>query len=298
MNTPNKKARATTPSHESTKVAKTTAAKETANSSATSKSRIPLKTKIQIVIVAAVILALCVYVAWDIITGGPLTQLFQNREELTAIIRSWGILAPIAYLALQVAQTVFAPIPGNVVGLLGGAIFGWWGIPLIVLGSACGYWIVFVASRKFGRPLVEKVVGPQTMQKLDFILNKNAEPILFLIFLIPGLPDDVVAYVAGLTKIPIKKLMAMSVLGRFPSVVVTNYLGMGIAGSADTRVAIALAVITVIVLAIILWQKDRIMAALRKMSRGKIKSDEADKAEDRKTALEESDNSQESSDKK
>lgn len=240
------------------------------------KKRISTKTKIQIGIVVAIILALIGYVAWDVLSGGPLTQLFQNRERLIEIVNSWGIFAPLAYLLLQVAQTVFAPIPGNVVGFIGGAVFGWWGVLLTVIGSALGFWIVFAISRKFGRPLVEKIIKKENLDKMDFVIGKNAPFVLFIIFLIPGLPDDVVAYIAGLTDVKIRTLLVLAILGRLPAVIVTNYLGMGLSSDADLRVIAVVAVIAVLVLAVIAWQKDRIMGWIQKQGeeRGGAKKEE------------------------
>lgn len=232
------------------------------------KAHLELKTKVQIAAILLLLLAIITYAAWDVMTGGPLTQLFQNREQLIAMIQGWGIFAPIAYLILQVLQTVFAPIPGNVVGLIGGAIFNWWGVLLTIIGSAVGFLIVFSLSRKFGRPLVEKVVKKENLDKLDFIIGKNAPVILFIIFLIPGLPDDIVAYIAGLTEVKIKNLLVLAILGRLPAVAITNYMGMGVTGEADLRTIAIIAVITAIVLAIIAWQKDRLFAAFKKLNQG------------------------------
>ena len=45
--------------------------------------------------------------------------------------------------------------------------------------------------------------------------------------LLPALPDDLVCFVAGLTKIPIWKLMIASVVGRFPGMLVLSMVGDG-----------------------------------------------------------------------
>ena len=177
-----------------------------------------------------------------------------------------GILGPLAYILLQIAQTVFAPIPGNVVGGVGGFIFGWWGILWTVIGSAIGFWIVFVISRRFGRPLVERIIKNENLEKFDFIVGKRAPVVLFVIFLIPGLPDDIVAYIAGLTEVKIKNLVVLAILGRLPSVIVTNYIGMGL-GEGSVRMVGIISAIVVLVLALIYWQRERLMNLIRKFSK-------------------------------
>ena len=220
--------------------------------------------KVKIAILALLVLAATIYVIWDVVTNGPLTQLFQNRDELVAYIKTKGVLAPIVYVLLQIAQTVFAPIPGNIVGGVGGFLFGWWGILWTLIGSMIGFWIVFILSRRFGRPLVEKVIQRENLEKFDFIIGKRAPVVLFVIFLIPGLPDDIVAYIAGLTEVKIKNLVLLAIIGRLPSIVVTNYIGMGL-GVGNARLIGVIALGVALVLAIIIWQRERIMRWIHKL---------------------------------
>ena len=237
-----------------------------------------LKTKILIALIVAAVISLIVYIAWDVATDGPLTRVFQNRDELAAYVRSYGLLAPLAYLLLQIAQTVFAPIPGNIVGGVGGFIFGWWGVLWTLIGSLIGFWIVFAVSRKFGRPLVEKIIKKENLEKFDFIIGERAPLILFVVFLIPGLPDDIVAYIAGLTEVKIKHLLALVALGRLPSVVVTNYIGMGL-GAGDARLVGVIALGVVIVLGAIFWQRKRLLAWIRKLGGEKDKVEDSQPTE-------------------
>ena len=215
--------------------------------------RLSTGAKVKIVILALLVFATITYIIWDVVTNGPLTQLFQNRDELA-----------IVYVLLQIAQTVFAPIPGNVVGGIGGFLFGWWGILWTLIGSMIGFWIVFVLSRRFGRPLVEKVIQRENLEKFDFIIGKRAPVVLFVIFLIPGLPDDIVAYIAGLTEVKIKNLVLLAIIGRLPSIVVTNYIGMGL-GMGNVRLIGLITLGVVLVLALIVWQRERIMRWIHKL---------------------------------
>lgn len=227
-----------------------------------SRKRISKKAKIQIAVISIAVLAIAGYLVWDIVCQGPLVQLFTNRERLTEIVRGSGVLAPVIYILLEIAQTIIAPIPGNIVGFIGGYIFGWWGVLWTVIGSGLGFLLVFWLSRRFGRPFVEKFVKKELLQKFDFVFGEHGAFILFMIFLIPGLPDDIVCYLAGLTEIPIKKLMIMIMLGRLPSIVVTNYLGVGLESGNLVGVT-AIAVITVVILGIIYWQQETILKLLK-----------------------------------
>ena len=107
------------------------------------------------------------------------------------------------------------------------------------------------------------------MEKFDFVLNsERASWLLFLIFVIPGLPDDVVCYLAGLTKVPLKKLVLIFAIGRLPAVIGNNYIGMGI-GDGNYGLVAGIAIVAVLLVGIIYWQQDAIMGLLSKDYRTK-----------------------------
>jgi len=56
--------------------------------------------------------------------------------------------------------------------------------------------------------------------------------------------------------------MAISILGRFPTIVLTNYIGMGISGNLGLVVVLSLVAVAVIGLAS--WKREQIMAFLKR----------------------------------
>lgn len=217
------------------------------------KKKIPKKVKLQIAVVSAILLSIVLLIAIDVYFEGPLTQLLSNRDEVVELIRSAKVLGPLVFILLYALQSVIAPIPGQVVGIVGGYIFGWWGVLWSMIGTAIGFYAVFMLSRKLGRPFAEKVVKKESLDRFDFLLNKRGGAVFFILFLIPGLPDDVVGYVAGLTNIPIKTLMWMAVLGRFPAVVANNYIGDGM--GASNYWALVIALVASAIIAVLLYVK-------------------------------------------
>ncbi len=227
------------------------------------KRRISLKTWRKIGLVTLALTVIIIYFAWDLIAHGPVTSLLSNRDELIRVVESWGILAPLLYILLQILQTVVAPIPGQIVGSIGGFLFGGWGILWTSIGTLIGCYIVFRIARRFGRPLLEKIFKKSAVDQFDFIINsKSAALILFLIFLLPGFPDDVICYIAGLTCLPIRNLMLIVILGRLPVIVVTNIIGDGI--TTNIPLVVLACVVSVVILGFAVWQRDRIMAFLKR----------------------------------
>ncbi|MDR0591544.1 MAG: VTT domain-containing protein [Candidatus Nomurabacteria bacterium] len=219
----------------------------------TKKRRKVNRKTIAIVILSAVILALLT--ALSIVFGDDLFELFNNASAVKDFVSSTGAFGPLVYVLLQVVQVVVAPIPGQVVGIIGGYLFGWWGFLLSMIGGCLGYYIIFRISRRFGRPLIEKVFKKEQVKKFDYVTESNGPLLLFLIFLLPAFPDDMICYLAGLTKAPIKNLMLAAVFGRIPGFLVANLAGMGL-GTNNLSLIVVTAIGTLIAIGIGYWQRD------------------------------------------
>ncbi len=222
------------------------------------------KTQLEITLGTLVAILIVTYVIWDVVAGGPLTQLFTNREKLISIVNGLGPLGPVVYMLLQALQGIVAPIPSNIVGIIGGFLFGWWGVLWTTLGATLGAAGVFWISRRYGRKLVEKLVKKESLEKFDFVIGRRASLLLFLIFIIPGLPDDIVCYIAGLTDIPIKKLIVIFALGRLPAVVSNNYIGMGFSGEGNPIVVVVITVVSVLIFAFLYFRQNELLKFLNR----------------------------------
>ena len=226
------------------------------------KQKLSKKTKFQIIGLSAIIFLLLALIILDYVFKGPLTYLLTNKDEVTAAVRSWGLFGPLLFIFIQATQTIIAPIPLASTGIVGGYIFGWWGILWTTIGSALGFWLIFWLSRTFGRNLIEKIVKKSSLDKFDELAAGKGIAFFFLIFLIPGLPDDVAGYIAGLTNIPIKILLALAILGRTPSIIATNMFGAGL-GEDNIAPVVIIAAIFAITFVIFAIKRDTIIRYLK-----------------------------------
>jgi uncharacterized membrane protein YdjX (TVP38/TMEM64 family) len=154
------------------------------------------------------------------------SALFRDANLVRQWASSWGMWAPAAIIALQAAQVLLAPIPGQVVGVASGYLFGvMWGTLYSVLGTALGSLCAFVLARRLGRPLVERVVPQETLSRLDHRAKQRGLFFFVLAFLLPFLPDDMICFAAGLTPIPIPALMLAVLAGRPPGILVSTWVG-------------------------------------------------------------------------
>lgn len=161
---------------------------------------------------------------------------------LRAWVTGFGIWAPLVFIALQAVQVIVAPIPGQVTVLLGGFLFGAVaGTVYSLVGATIGSAVVFFLSRRYGRRYVERVVTPTVLSQFDAFTRGNALPAIFLAFLVPGIPDDILCFAAGLTDIDLWKLVSVSFVGRIPSFLLVSVIGLELANS-NLLSALALAV--------------------------------------------------------
>ena len=165
-------------------------------------------------------------------------------DGIREFVAGFGIYAPLVFVGLQVLQVVVAPIPGQVTGFASGYLFGSvWGSVYSILGIGIGSAIAFWLSRRYGRPFVEHVVDDEALARFDDLAAHAGIPGLFVVFLVPGLPDDVLCFVGGLTEIDLWKLVAIAVVGRAPAFVLVNVSGAGLARGNVGLAAVALAVL-------------------------------------------------------
>ncbi|MFQ6099997.1 MAG: TVP38/TMEM64 family protein [Anaerolineae bacterium] len=151
---------------------------------------------------------------------------FGNRERIREWMVSFGLWGPLVSIALNVAQVLLAPIPGQFVGLVNGYLYGvWLGTLYSMVGLLLGTALAMALGRWFGRPLVEHLVKPEQLARWDRIADRRGPLFLFLIFLFPFLPDDVVCFLIGLSPLAIPRMIVLAALGRLPGVYISCWVG-------------------------------------------------------------------------
>lgn len=155
-----------------------------------------------------------------------LVSFFLHKEKITDFLNSLGPLSFIGFIILQATQVIISPIPGEVTGLIGGYIYGkFLGIILSTIGLTIGSWAAFSLSRFFGRPFVDKFVKKETLQRYDYLLHHKGAFLVFLLFLIPGFPKDLLCYILGLGHLNTKEFLIISTVGRFAGTVLLTLGG-------------------------------------------------------------------------
>ena len=184
--------------------------------------------------------ALALLILGMVLLFHPLKELFSNLQYTRNLLNNFGFAAPLALIFLFIAQSFLALIPGQFLGILSGYFFGIpMGIIYAMLGLTIGSLFVFLLSRRFGRPFAEKIISSKNLDRFDDFIKRRGSFALFMIYLLPFLPDSAMSYVAGLTKIRLKTFMLVSFFGRLPAFIILGMVGAGFA-SGDSVFSIIL----------------------------------------------------------
>jgi uncharacterized membrane protein YdjX (TVP38/TMEM64 family) len=210
--------------------------------------------------VAGLFIAGCV---WLVVTNAPIYQfivrLYVDKIYLKKMLREWGVLAPVIFIALQALQVIVSPIPGEATGILGGYLFGQWlGLLYSTIGLTLGSVVAFGIGRWLGAHYVKNLVSSETWNRLGFIVEAEGAVLCFIVYLIPGLPKDIVCYLFGISPMPLWVFALVSGLGRIPGTWVLSAQGAHTA-AGDYMQAILVSAVAVAVALPLYYYRHRIM---------------------------------------
>lgn len=182
----------------------------------------------------------------------------QSIMKVRTIIKSYGKFGVLAFLVMQIFQVVIFFIPGEVVQIAGGYVFGTVSGTLISFaGITIGSMITYCIAYLLGKAFVDKIIPKEKMLTVDKYLKKGKiNHIILVLYLIPGLPKDIVGYICGISEINIRDFFIYSSLGRFPCILISAFFGARIfAGNKVLLIILALVMIVLAALGVFRGEK-------------------------------------------
>jgi uncharacterized membrane protein YdjX (TVP38/TMEM64 family) len=155
-----------------------------------------------------------------------------NGPDITTIgihqrLRDLGPWAPALFVTLYAVGTLLF-LPGSVLSLAGGALFGpVWGVVINLSGATLGAIFAFLTGRYLAANLVARRSGPR-LQRLLAGIEAEGWRFVAIARLVPFLPFNVLNYAFGLTRIPLLPYAAASFVCMIPGAVA--YTSAGHAG--------------------------------------------------------------------
>jgi uncharacterized membrane protein YdjX (TVP38/TMEM64 family) len=142
----------------------------------------------------------------------------------------WG---PLVFIVLYALATVLF-IPGSILTLAGGALFGWAsGVVYVFLAAVLGSSVAFLIARYGARGWVEERLGSSPrFEALDRAVGDEGLKITFLLRLSPVFPFNFLNYALGLTRVSLRDYLIASV-GMLPVTFLYVYSGQVIGDVAS-----------------------------------------------------------------
>ena len=185
-------------------------------------------------------------------------------------VRDAGPVGFLILLGVQFLQIVVAFIPGEVVQIAAGMLYGpWVGALIVLLGCVISSAFIFAIVHKLGAPFVQSMVPTNYLEKFRaFEKTGKLNVVVFILFLIPGLPKDVFTYLVPLTDMNMRTFLMLANVGRIPGILVSTYAADGLIEGRFMESAIIFGVAAVIALLGIVF-RERIMKMLERHSHKK-----------------------------
>lgn len=187
-----------------------------------------LKKLLIVGLLGGAVLGFALYFFWAPLTErlGACYEFLCSKEKIRDWLVSYGAAAPVLFVIIQALQVILAPIPGEATGFLGGFLFGsTLGFILSTIGLTLGSLLAFLLGRWLEVHFVEKVVRRETLDRFNFIIERQGTLVAFLLFLLPGFPKDYLCFILGLSKMPLKVFLLIVTLGRMPGTLMLSLQG-------------------------------------------------------------------------
>lgn len=174
-----------------------------------------MSTALRILLALAALVGLVLLGRW----GGHYVPQFAERVHA---LGAWG---PVAFVLGYVVATVVG-IPGSLLTLAAGAIFGLWaGTLWVYIGATLGSAAAFLVARYLARgPVERRIAGNPRYAAIDRAVATDGRRIVFLLRLSPAVPFTLLNYLLGLTRVRFRDFLVASV-GMLPGTLLYVYYG-------------------------------------------------------------------------
>lgn len=205
-----------------------------------------------LILLAAAFMGLMLYYV-----GRPMIRLARDPAAFQAYIRKMGAGGVLLFAGMIILQVIVAVIPGGPFQVAAGYAFGvLGGTVLCDLATAAGSVIVFLLTRRYGRRFIELFFSDRDIDSVQLLKTDDRKDLLiFLLFLIPGTPKDLLSYLVGLTDMPLGRWILIAAVGRLPAILLSAMSGSAVSTGKYREAAIVMALILALSMAGMLFYR-------------------------------------------
>jgi uncharacterized membrane protein YdjX (TVP38/TMEM64 family) len=151
----------------------------------------------------------------------------ENQLRFSEFVSELGVWGPLLLLIIQILQVFIAFIPGEPIEIIAGLMYGaWGGLVLCLAGILISTVTIYYTVRKIGRKKLSAIYKKEENLKYSFLFKaENVTYLVFVLFLIPGTPKDILTYLCPFTKIKPSHYFIISTFARIPSILSSTAVG-------------------------------------------------------------------------
>ena len=191
--------------------------------------------------------------------GRPLVHFVSDPKQFRVWVNDKGIWGVLGFIGMNILQVLLAVIPGGPFEIGAGYAFG------VIRGTLICDFAMTTASviislfvRRFGMKFVELFVSREKIESVKILKSsRRSESIIFLLFLIPGTPKDLLSYLVGLTDIKLSHWIIICAVGRMPAIFLSVLSGNALNKADYTFVILMFAVMIALSICGFLFYRSR-----------------------------------------
>ena len=168
-------------------------------------------------------LLLAIIILFFLSSQYPLLDWVGDARKHIESLGLWsGIVYPVAYAICNVLL-----LPGGVLSIGGGFLFGlWWGCLIVLIGNLLGAAAAFCIARHLGRRRIEKLINnSRRLSLIDRAIERHGWKIVVLSQLNPLAPSSLLNYLYGLTRVPLSRCLCWVAMGQTPGLFLYVFIG-------------------------------------------------------------------------
>ena len=150
-----------------------------------------------------------------------------SLQSFVSWIDSVGPAGIPVLIVCQISQIVIAFLPGGLIELASGMLYGvWLGLLISMTGISIGSFAAGKISKIIGKKIIQRFVPSRQFDHyIAFCENKRFLSLILFFFFLPGVPKDLLIYAVGLSGTLTFRFWLLITLVRIPSVLVAVMAG-------------------------------------------------------------------------
>jgi uncharacterized membrane protein YdjX (TVP38/TMEM64 family) len=151
-------------------------------------------------------------------------------DGIERIAEAWGAWAPVVSIALMILHS-FVPFPAELIAIANGMLFGpVWGTLVTWIGAMLGAALAFALARRYGRPLVDRLVARQAWTGAEALHACCDARTLLLARLVPVISFNLINCAAGVLDVGWWRFLWTTSIGILPITVASVTIGSQLTG--------------------------------------------------------------------